>query len=206
MGVVYEARQLSIGRRVALKVLPLAAAVDRKALKRFQLEAQVAGLLQHPRIVPIHAVGTVGEIPYFAMQLVEGGSLARLIVELRGLVDRGGKRGESGSPSGSPSALALGLLTGRFAPSGTGQTAHLSRPHRNPKSPLPSPRRRKRYAAGPICAPSHAWGSRRPRRSTTRMTRGLSIATSSRPTCCSTVAATCGSPISAWPTCKGTPG
>ena len=62
----------ALGRRVALKVLPLAAAMDPKALQRFQLEAQVAGLLQHPHIVPVHAVGAVDHVPYFAMQYIEG--------------------------------------------------------------------------------------------------------------------------------------
>ncbi len=118
MGIVYEARQAAIGRRVALKVLPLAAAMDPKALQRFQLEAQVAGLLQHPHIVPVFAVGTVDQVPYFAMQFIEGGSLAGLIAELRGLVERGADHAVSASSGDSPSALALGLLTGRFAPSG----------------------------------------------------------------------------------------
>jgi eukaryotic-like serine/threonine-protein kinase len=118
MGVVYEARQVAIGRRVALKVLPLAAAMDPKALQRFQLEAQVAGLLQHSHIVPVHAVGTVDRVPYFAMQYIEGGSLACLIAELRGLVEKRAGHAVSASSGDSPSALALGLLTGRFAPSG----------------------------------------------------------------------------------------
>ncbi len=120
MGIVYEVRQLAIGRRVALKVLPLAAAIDPKAARRFQLEAQVAGMLQHPHIVPVYAVGTVDQIPYFAMQFIEGGSLAGLIAELRGLVERGADHGVSAPSGDSPSALALGLLTGRFAPVGTG--------------------------------------------------------------------------------------
>ncbi|MHC5542109.1 protein kinase, partial [Singulisphaera rosea] len=76
MGIVYEAEQVELKRRVALKILPLAAAMDSRALQRFQLEAQVAGWLQHPRIVPVHAVGVVDELPFYAMQLVEGGSLA----------------------------------------------------------------------------------------------------------------------------------
>ena len=137
MGVVYEARQIALGRRVALKVLPLTAAMDPKALQRFQLEAQVAGLMQHPRIVPVHAVGTVGDVPYFAMQFIEGGSLACLIAELRGLVDRGGDRSASPTPGDSPSALALGLLTGRFAPSG--RDSEIDRHQIDPDRAVPGP-------------------------------------------------------------------
>ena len=85
MGVVYEAEQVTLGRTVALKVLPLAASLDPRALQRFQLEAQVAGLLQHPRIVPVHAVGMVDDVPYYAMQYIEGGSLADLITALKQL-------------------------------------------------------------------------------------------------------------------------
>jgi serine/threonine-protein kinase len=83
MGIVYEAQQVALSRRIALKILPLAAAMDPRALQRFQLEAQVAGWLQHPRIVPVHAAGIVADVPYYAMQLIEGGSLADLIAALR---------------------------------------------------------------------------------------------------------------------------
>jgi eukaryotic-like serine/threonine-protein kinase len=116
MGIVYEARQITIPRRVALKVLPLAAAADPRAIQRFQLEAQVAGLLEHAHIVPVYSVGIVADVPYYAMQFIEGGSLADLIGELRGLVDRGALPAEDRSASGSGlSALALDLLAGRFA-------------------------------------------------------------------------------------------
>ena len=64
MGIVYEAEQVALGRRVALKILPLAAAMDPRSLQRFQLEAQVAGWLQHPRIVPVHAVGQCNDVPF----------------------------------------------------------------------------------------------------------------------------------------------
>ncbi len=103
MGVVYEAEQVSLGRRVALKVLPPAIALDTRAMQRFQLEAQVAGWLQHPRIVPVHSVGVVDGVPYYTMPFIEGGSLAALIGELRGGLGL--------------SHLAVGLLSGRFAPS-----------------------------------------------------------------------------------------
>jgi serine/threonine protein kinase len=116
-GVVYEALQAPLGRRVALKVLPLAAALDPRAIQRFQLEAQVAGWLQHSRIVPVYAVGVVDDVPYFAMQYIEGGSLGTLIAELRGFAGRGPDTTAGDRSGDSPSGLALGLLTGRFNPS-----------------------------------------------------------------------------------------
>ena len=75
MGVVYEAEQVSLGRHVALKVLPFAAAIDPKQRQRFQIEAQAAAQLHHPHIVPIFGVGCDHGIHYYAMQFVEGRSL-----------------------------------------------------------------------------------------------------------------------------------
>jgi serine/threonine protein kinase/tetratricopeptide (TPR) repeat protein len=83
MGVVYEAEQLSIGRRVALKVLPFAAMLDRQQLNRFKNEARAAGTLDHPNIVAVHAVGVERGVHYYAMQLVEGQSLAHVVEQLR---------------------------------------------------------------------------------------------------------------------------
>src|SRR5436305_1897371 len=83
MGVVYEAVQISLGRRVALKVLPFAAALDAKQLRRFQNEAQAAAHLQHPHIVPVYAVGCERGVHYYAMQFVDGQPLSALIDELR---------------------------------------------------------------------------------------------------------------------------
>lgn len=79
MGIVYEALQLSLGRRVALKVLPFAAALDARQLQRFKNEAQAAAQLHHPNIVPVYAVGCERGVHYYAMQYVEGQSLAALI-------------------------------------------------------------------------------------------------------------------------------
>ena len=82
MGVVYVAEQLSLRRRVALKVLPFAAAVDARRLQRFKTEALAAANLQHEGIVPVHAVGCERGVHYYAMQYIEGQSLAGLIAEL----------------------------------------------------------------------------------------------------------------------------
>ena len=79
MGVVYEAVQLSLGRRVALKVLPLAAALDPKQLQRFKNEAAAAANLHHTNIVPVHAVGCDRGVHYYAMQFIDGRSLAELV-------------------------------------------------------------------------------------------------------------------------------
>jgi serine/threonine protein kinase len=83
MGVVYEAEQISIGRRVALKVLPFAAMLDKQQLNRFKNEARAAGTLDHPNIVAIHSVGTERGVHYYAMQLIEGQSLAQVVDQLR---------------------------------------------------------------------------------------------------------------------------
>jgi len=83
MGVVYEAEQLSLKRRVALKVLPPALGHDARLKARFQREAEAAGRLRHPGIVPVISFGDVAGTPFFAMELVEGRSLARVLAELR---------------------------------------------------------------------------------------------------------------------------
>lgn len=83
MGVVYEATQLSLGRRVALKVLPFAAALDQRQLQRFRVESQAAAQLHHTNIVPVYAVGCQRGVHYYAMQLIEGWSLAELLKNAR---------------------------------------------------------------------------------------------------------------------------
>jgi serine/threonine protein kinase len=87
MGVVYEAEQISLRRRVALKVLPFAAAIDPRRLQRFKTEALAAAHVQHEKIVPVHAVGCERGVHYYAMQFIDGQSLAALIAELRALRD-----------------------------------------------------------------------------------------------------------------------
>jgi serine/threonine protein kinase len=72
MGIVYEAIQLSLGRRVALKVLPFVASLDPTRLQRFKNEAQAAAQLHHTNIVPVYAVGSRRGVHYYAMQLMYG--------------------------------------------------------------------------------------------------------------------------------------
>ncbi len=72
MGIVYEAVQISLERRVALKVLPFAAAFDGRHLQRFRNEAQAAAQLHHTNIVPVHAVGCERGVHFYAMQLIDG--------------------------------------------------------------------------------------------------------------------------------------
>jgi serine/threonine protein kinase len=79
MGVVYEAVQGSLKRRVALKILPLSVGHDPKQIARFKNEAQAAAQLQHPNIVPVFAIGEEDGVHYYAMQLVEGQSLAAMV-------------------------------------------------------------------------------------------------------------------------------
>src|SRR4051794_37200078 len=83
MGVVYEALQLSLRRRVALKILPFSIANDAKQLSRFKNEAQAAAQVQHPNIVPVHAVGEENGVHFYVMQLIEGQSLTSLLDGLR---------------------------------------------------------------------------------------------------------------------------
>ncbi|MBI3468744.1 MAG: protein kinase [Planctomycetes bacterium] len=83
MGIVYEAEQLSIGRRVALKVLPFAAVMDSKQVQRFKNEIHAAGQLHHTNIVPVFSVGNERGVHYYAMQYIEGKTLAELVRELR---------------------------------------------------------------------------------------------------------------------------
>ncbi len=83
MGVVYEAIQISLGRRVALKVLPMAATFDSRQLRRFENEARAAASLHHTHIVPVFGVGCERGVPFYAMQLIDGRPLSEIIDYLR---------------------------------------------------------------------------------------------------------------------------
>src|SRR3954453_27349 len=138
MGVVYEAEQVSLGRRVALKVLPRQVSQDPKTLARFRREARSAAQLHHTNIVPVFEVGRDGEVSYYAMQFIRGQGLDAVIDELLRLKDRPHPTGPAGAPeqpdapvpSGPTAAvpsqvlqvsrMARSLLTGQFVPETSG--------------------------------------------------------------------------------------
>ena len=99
MGVVYEAEQISLLRRVALKVLPFAAVLDSRQLARFRNEAQAAAFLTHQNIVPVYSVGCERGVHYYAMQYVEGQTLAQIISHLRRM-EQGDRDGDGKGPLG----------------------------------------------------------------------------------------------------------
>jgi tetratricopeptide (TPR) repeat protein len=101
MGVVYEAEQISLGRRVALKVLPFAATMDARHLQRFKNEARAAASLHHEHVVPVHGVGCERGVHFYAMQFIDGTTLAQAI---RGLRDAGD--GPAASPDAGPNSDA----------------------------------------------------------------------------------------------------
>ncbi len=79
MGVVYEARQVSLNRKVALKVISSALGLSSKAEVRFKREAEAAGKLHHTNIVPIYATGEDDGTHYYAMELIDGSSLPDML-------------------------------------------------------------------------------------------------------------------------------
>jgi serine/threonine-protein kinase len=138
MAVVYEAEQISLRRRVALKVLPYSAVPDTRQRERFRLEAHAAALLHHPHIVPVYAVGSEGDQHYYAMQLIEGPSLAAVIRELRRRSDnRSAENGpdvEAAAPIPDVRSIvhmADHLASGDFAP-GQSDTTEVHPPALSP--------------------------------------------------------------------------
>jgi serine/threonine protein kinase len=109
MGIVYEAEQLSLGRRVALKVLPFAAALDGRQLQRFRTECQAAARLHHGHIVPIYAVGCERGTHFYAMQFIDGRTLAAVIADLRAAAQE--RRKNSQTPGMRETPVGFGNST-----------------------------------------------------------------------------------------------
>ncbi|HVR74912.1 MAG TPA: serine/threonine-protein kinase, partial [Planctomycetota bacterium] len=110
MGVVYEAWQGSLDRRVALKVLPAGIAADNRAFLRFMKEAKTAAQLNHQNVVAVYGMGVEQNTPYFSMELVEGETLAQVLVKIKEVDDNAmtpfGKKGELAFYSNLANAFA----------------------------------------------------------------------------------------------------
>ena len=112
MGVVYEAEQTSLRRRVALKVLRFGVVADEEAMQRFRREAETVARLHHTNIVPIFAIGCERGVHYYAMQLIEGRSLADVLAETqrtgKPLPPRTSRAGGSRRPRPWPTPTSAG--------------------------------------------------------------------------------------------------
>jgi serine/threonine protein kinase len=103
MGVVYEARQVSLNRKVALKVLCGGLGLSPKAVPRFRREAEAAAKLHHTNIVPVYATGEENGTYFYAMELIDGPSLDTVLRQLRKGV-AGAERNDA--PAGASEASA----------------------------------------------------------------------------------------------------
>jgi WD40 repeat protein/serine/threonine protein kinase len=123
MGVVYEAVQESLGRRVALKIFPLHGRVDPVQIERFRLESRSAARLHHGHIVPVYGMGEHQGVYYYAMQYIRGHGLDVILEDLRRL--RSGEPAPAVAVSDRKEdarsmAVARSLLTGRYIGSSAG--------------------------------------------------------------------------------------
>jgi serine/threonine protein kinase/WD40 repeat protein len=126
MGVVYEAVQEPLGRRVALKVLPFHAVADPIQIERFRREARAAARLHHTNIVPVFGVGEHEGTHFYAMQFIQGQGLEAVLHEVQRL--RGGKAVTPTPDDALSVQAAHGMLSGRFR--------ETSRDHQPPQSPV----------------------------------------------------------------------
>src|SRR5262249_13825433 len=116
MGIVYEAEQVSLGRHVAVKVLPRNLLLDARCKRRFEREAKSAAKLHHTNIVPVFGVGEQDGMPYYVMQFIQGLGLDAVLDELKRLRRPKDKASVlKGGTDSSAAAAARGLLTGQFA-------------------------------------------------------------------------------------------
>jgi serine/threonine protein kinase len=111
MGIVYEARQISLNRKVALEVLSASLGRTEKEVQRFHREAEAAARLHHTNIVPVYATGEDQAIHYYAMELIEGPSLVHVIRQV--------KKGDaplSGTPTSRQRRVNLLLISSPATP------------------------------------------------------------------------------------------
>jgi len=118
MGIVYEAEQESLGRRVALKVLPAHLLSDAKQVRRFEREARSAAKLHHTNIVPVFGVGNNEGTHFYVMQFIQGQGLDAVLEELKQM--RQVRSTKASGPARTPhrraaADIAVSLATGRFA-------------------------------------------------------------------------------------------
>jgi hypothetical protein len=218
MGIVYEAEQESLGRRVALKVLPPGATAHPRQVERFQREARAAARLHHTNIVPVFGVGAEGGTHFYVMQYIEGRPLDEVVEELRRLRDEAAPRAgaapdrEPSAPDGgaSSAAVARSLWDGRFRAAGRPGPPEAGGPDQPtrrddaavPPPPTPAP------AAQAPGAPASSGLLSDPHRPYAKSVahvgvqaaealeyaagQGCCTATSSRPTCCWTCGGRCG--------------
>jgi serine/threonine protein kinase/tetratricopeptide (TPR) repeat protein len=131
MGVVYEAEQTSMRRRVALKVLYPSITSSAQAVERFRREAQAAGRLHHTHIVPVYAMGEEDGVWFYAMELVRGRALDRVIRDLRAAAGISpDSRADAGHGAGAPPSLVPALPPP--TPTGPASTSSPSTPSSGP--------------------------------------------------------------------------
>ena len=92
MGIVYEAEQESLGRRVAIKVLPESAHFDERRVERFATEAKASAMLHHTNIVPVFGIGRENGLSFFVMQFINGQPLSHVLKDIARIRDFSTKR------------------------------------------------------------------------------------------------------------------
>ncbi len=118
MGVVYEAEQISLRRRVALKLLPHRVQMDEVAIKRFHIEAQSAARLHHSNIVPVFEVGESDGVQYYAMQFIQGQGLDAVLKELRQIKAAQDDSSLSSAKTYTPTPVSCSVASQLIHPSG----------------------------------------------------------------------------------------
>lgn len=148
MGIVYEAEQESLGRNVALKVLPETIQFDERRRQRFHQEARTAAMLHHTNIIPVFGVGHCDQLSYFVMQYIDGKPLDAVLRELSDAAVREGQSWSLDGTHGGQAALsteASHLLSDRGA---SQPVAHPPHEHPDPAGASPSRPNASRSSSG----------------------------------------------------------